>query len=73
MISADTGGSPKVAGNSIAIVRRHAEAGQHADGGAEKDADEAIGQIGQRQRRREAEREIGENVHGVRPIATTAP
>ena len=45
MISADTGGSPNVTGSSMAIVAVGPEAGQHADRGAEKDADEAIEEI----------------------------
>ena len=45
MISAETGGSEKVSGRSMAMVAKRPEARQHADGGAEQAADEGVEQV----------------------------
>ncbi len=57
----------KVSGNSIATVATGADARQHADQGAEEDADEAVEQVLQRDRDAEAEGEVGQDVHAASP------
>ena len=59
-ISADSGDSVNEIGSSIATVVTGPMPGQHADHGAEQHADEAVGDVLQRERDRKSDREIGE-------------
>ena len=63
MIRAVTGSKLNVIGSSIAIVAVGPMPGQDADERAEEDADEAPEDVLRAERGREAEGEVGEQVH----------
>ena len=63
MIRAETGGSEKVSGRSMAMVAKRPQARQHADGGAEQAADEGVEQVPGRERGGEAQAQIVQQFH----------